>query len=108
MFPAANDPVATPSQFDEILNTANGPVSDLSPPASQDPPRPNGALAQESEAMDTGNGEHGKKENLKSDFAKSATSTHEPGGSWNNRKAKDEWQRAWNSLEDKNFSLSES
>lgn len=107
MFPTANDPVTTNSQFDSILNTASGPVSDLSPPASQDPPGRNGALAQDGEAMDIGNGERGRKGNLKSEFAKTAASTHEPGASWNNRKAKDEWQRAWNSLEDKTFSLSE-
>ena len=43
----------------------------------------------------------------KSDFAKSAELGHEPGSCWNNKKAKDEWQKAWNQMEDKNFSLSE-
>ncbi|KAL9632766.1 MAG: hypothetical protein Q9164_005114 [Protoblastenia rupestris] len=30
-----------------------------------------------------------------------------PGASWNSKKARDEWQRAWAGLEDKWFSLSE-
>lgn len=33
--------------------------------------------------------------------------TFVPGASWNNKKARDEWQRAWNQLEHKSFSLSE-
>ena len=33
--------------------------------------------------------------------------TFVPGASWNNKKARDEWQRAWSQLEHKTFSLSE-
>lgn len=43
----------------------------------------------------------------KSEFAKSAEMVHEPGSCWNNKKAREEWQKAWNQIEDKNFSLSE-
>ncbi len=43
----------------------------------------------------------------KSDFAKSAELVHEPGSCWNNKKAREEWHKAWNQIEDKNFSLSE-
>ena len=42
----------------------------------------------------------------KSDFAKSAEMA-EPGASWNNRKAREEYQRATMQIEDKNFNLSE-
>ena len=42
-----------------------------------------------------------------SDFAKSAAEVQrEPGAGWNNKKARDEYQRAMMQIEDKNFSLS--
>lgn len=42
-----------------------------------------------------------------SDFAKSAAEINrEPGWKWNNKKAKDEYQRAAQAIEDKSFSLS--
>ena len=63
---------------------------------------------------ETGNGDAGTLIGEKgewvpqSDFAKSAAeSRYEPGGSWNNKKARDEFQRAYMQIEDKNFSLSE-
>ena len=90
--------------------------SGLSPPQSQEP----------HDAMDTAEANHdangadqltdavqgtdqsnGNGWEPKSDFAKSAEMTHEPGSSWNNKKAREEWQKAWNQIEDKNFSLSE-
>ena len=42
-----------------------------------------------------------------SEFAKSAQAQFEPGASWNNKKARDEYQRAFMQIEDKGFSLSE-
>ena len=42
----------------------------------------------------------------KSDFAKSAEMA-EPGATWNNRKAREEYQRANMQIEDKDFNLSE-
>lgn len=90
--------------------------SGLSPPQSQE----------QHEAMDTAEANHdgngadqltdaarGKDQSNgngwepKSDFAKSAEINHEPGSCWNNKKAKEEWQKAWSQIEDKNFSLSE-
>ena len=42
-----------------------------------------------------------------SDFARSAAEIqHEPGSGWNNKKAREEYQRAAMLIEDKNFSLS--
>ena len=43
----------------------------------------------------------------RSEFAKSAEMAVEPGSCWNNKKAREECQKAWNQIEDKNFSLSE-
>ena len=43
----------------------------------------------------------------RSEFAKSAEMAVEPGSCWNNKKAREECQKAWNQIEDKGFSLSE-
>ena len=114
MFPSELD--APSSNLHDNLGSLVTQPSGLSPPPSQDLP----------EAMDTAEGSHemngadqlmdaaqgidqsnGNGWEPKSDFAKSAEMTHEPGSCWNNKKAREEWQKAWNQIEDKNFSLSE-
>ena len=119
----SDDEAMFPSELDGPTSTLHDNIgalgtqpSGLSPPPSQDLP----------DAMDTAEGSHemngadqlmdaaqgidqsnGNGWEPKSDFAKSAEMTHEPGSCWNNKKAREEWQKAWNQIEDKNFSLSE-
>ena len=119
MFPSELDPPG--SNLDQnlsplLVNPLLVQSSGLSPPQSQEI----------HDAMDTGEASHdvngvdqlteaaqgtdqsnGNGWEPKSDFAKSAEMVHEPGSCWNNKKAKEEWQKAWNQVEDKNFSLSE-
>lgn len=113
MFPSELEPPG--STLHSHLATLGNQSSALSPPQSQEP----------HEAMDTAEANHnmngadqlmdaaqgieqsnGNGWEPKSDFAKSAEMVHEPGSCWNNKKAKDEWQKAWNQIEDKSFSLS--
>lgn len=114
MFPSENEPPGS------NLHDNHAPVEDqpsgLSPPQSQEIP----------DVMDTAEASHGMNgaDQLmaaaqgteqstgncwepKSDFAKSAEMAHEPGSCWNNKRARDEYQKAWNQIEDKNFSLGE-
>ena len=113
MFPSELDP--TNSAFQENLAALERQPPGLSPPHSQELPdvmdtaegndrAMNGAdqLLDAARGIDQGNGWEPK-----SEFAKSAELVHEPGSCWNNKKAKEEWQKAWNQIEDKNFSLSE-
>ena len=44
----------------------------------------------------------------KGGFGKSAEDRFVPGASWNNKKAKDEYSRAWTIVEDRDFSLRKS
>ena len=99
-----------PAELDPPTNAPNGlkntfDQSAVTPPQSQD-------LA---EAMDTGAASTlytirsgGDAEWIpQSDFARSAAeASHEPGSGWNNKKARDEYQRAMMQIEDKTFSLS--
>ena len=84
--------------------------SALSPPPSQEFPDAshgvNGADQLVLAARGNGSGGHHGWE-PKSEFAKSAELGMEPGSCWKNKKARDEWQKAWNQIEDKGFSLSE-
>ena len=114
MFPSELDPPG--SNLDNDLPSLQAQPPGLSPPQSQDL----------HDAMDTGEASHdvngvdqlteaaheidqsnGNGWEPKSEFAKSAEMAHEPGSCWNNKKAREEWQKAWNQIEDKNFSLSE-
>ena len=96
MFPSAN--IDLESENPQGLQTSIGDLS--SPPASQGPARHDEAFE---EAMELGEDETLKK----TGFGGFGEDVFVPGSSWNNRKARDEWQRAWNVLEDKHFSLSE-
>ena len=110
MFPASNDAPALPNLHTPTSNQQA--AGELSPPYSQDQPDANS-----DEAMDLTGGEPAwdmsnqtmnptHSNGGRSEFAKSAEAQHLPGQSWDNPKARDEYQRQWNGLLDKNFSLS--
>lgn len=112
MFPAANDAPAVGNLDDQTRHMQA--VGELSPPYSQDQ-----GDADEDEAMDLTGGEpaldassqnmHAGSGNVsvtRSEFARSAEAKHEPGASWDNQKARDEYEKHWHGLLDKNFSLS--
>lgn len=113
MFPTDLDqPTLT---IHENLPTLETQPPGLSPPQSQEvfdsmdtegPHKLNGAdqLMEAAQAIDQSNGIIWE---LKSEFAKSAEMVHEPGSCWNNKKAREEYQKAFNQIEDKAFSLSE-
>ena len=114
MFPSA-ETEPTSSAFHDSLAAVEHQAPGLSPPHSQElhdamdtaegnGPELNGAdqLLDAAQNIDPSNGWEPK-----SEFAKSAEMMHEPGSCWNNKKAREEWQKAWNQIEDKNFSLSE-
>ena len=111
MFPAANEAPAPPNVHAPIADQQA--AGELSPPYSQDQPDAN-----DDEAMDLTGAEpawDASTQNIntasdgnagKSEFARSAEAQHQPGASWDNPKAREECQRQWNALLDKNFSLS--
>lgn len=116
MFPSELETPPPASTLQDNLHPPELPPSGLSPPQSQElhdamdtaeaPHDMNGAdqLMDAAQGIDQSNGNGWEP---KSDFAKSAEMAHEPGSFWNNKKARDEWQKASNQIEDKNFSLSE-
>lgn len=114
-----------PSTFDQPSSSTHGGVAlfenqptGLSPPHSQElhdamdtaeaSHEMNGAdqFMDAAQGIDQSNGNGGGWE-PKTEFAKSAEMAQEPGSCWNNRKAKEEWQKAWSQVEDKNFNLNE-
>ncbi|CAF9919232.1 MAG: hypothetical protein ALECFALPRED_001092 [Alectoria fallacina] len=114
MFPSEFEPPG--STLHDNLAPIESKPSDLTPPQSQElhdamdiadaSHDMNGA----DQLMDAAQGiDHssGNGWGPKSDFAKSAEMVHEPGSCWNNKKAREEWQKAWNQIEDKSFSLKE-
>ena len=118
MFPSEH--VAPSSTLlDNNLTPLETQPSGLSPPPSQDhlvdamdtadvqPVKMNGfeqLLDASVPSVDQNNGNGWEP---RSEFAKSAEMAVEPGSCWNNKKAREECQKAWNQIEDKNFSLSE-
>ena len=120
---SSDDEAMFPSEFEPPGSAPHGnpaPIDDsasgLSPPQSQEQHdvmdtaeashATNGA-DQLLDAAQSTNQSNGSAWEPKSEFAKSAETVHQPGSCWNNKKAKEEWQKAWNQIEDKNFSLSE-
>ena len=102
MFPAANAvfPAANAEMDLNVSKSAEvmGRGSLSSPPDSQQQSVPDlepGDLMEDTANEPTG-------------FGKSLDDRFVPGASWNNKKAKDEWQRSWAALEDKNFTLRKS
>lgn len=114
MFPSELEPPG--STLHDNLTPLETQHSGLSPPQSQElhdamdtaeaSHDRNGAdqLMDAAQGIDQSNGSGWEP---KSDFARSAEMVHEPGSCWNNKKAKDEWQKAWNQIEDRAFSLRE-
>ena len=92
MFPAAN--VDVNSAFPNDTQSLEGSLS--SPPSSQRQGQQNDSVMDHAEEFETG----------KTDFGRSVEDRFAPGASWKNKKANDEWNRAWASVEDKSFSLS--
>lgn len=114
MFPSENEPPGS------TLHDSHAPLETqspgLSPPQSQeihdamDTAEASHGVSSADQLMDAAQGTDQSTGNgwePKSDFAKSAEMAHEPGSCWNNKKARDEYQKAWNQIEDKNFSLRE-
>ena len=113
MFPAANDAPGA-SSLNQHATPYDQQTAELSPPYSQDLPEANGDEAMDitwselgpvwgaSQNTTDGNGR-------KSDFARSAetATAFQPGASWDNPKARDEWKRQWSGILDKKFSLGE-
>ncbi|KAL9130990.1 MAG: hypothetical protein Q9217_000979 [Psora testacea] len=93
MFPAAStDPTTERPADPNILS---------SPLASQEQQNGGG------DAMETAEGDDSGATYARVDHLENAQGQYMPGASWNNQKARDEWQRAWAMLEDKGFSLKE-
>lgn len=108
MFPAANDALSNLLATTSNQQTAG----ELSPPYSQDQPDANGDEAMDltggeptwdmpSQTTNAGNGLGGVSESYRMGEAQ-----YVPGQSWDNPKAREESQRQWSGLLDKNFSLS--
>lgn len=114
MFPTELDPPS--SNLPDSLAPGDTQAPGLSPPHSQElhdamdtaeaSHNMNGAdqLMEAAQSLDQS---HGNGWEPKSEFAKSAGMVHEPGSCWNNKKAREEWQKASNQIEDKIFSLRE-
>ena len=121
---SSEDEAMFPSEIDEATSSRYGHLapldnqaSGLSPPQSQELHDAmdiaegsgldmNGA-DQLMDAAQGANQSNGVGWEPKSEFAKSAELGQEPGSCWKGKKAREEWQKAWNQIEDKNFSLSE-
>jgi hypothetical protein len=73
-------------------------MAELSPPTSQDPPGLDG-LAEPQLPFTLSGLDDIKPKEMKMD---------EPGASWKNKKAQEDFQRAWSDVVDKDFSLSRS
>ena len=108
MFPAELDPPGS-TTVQNNLSTLPSQRPDVTPPQSQDL----GDLMDTGAAQGSASGseptQYGDNRIWvpESDFARSAADLpQEPGAGWNNRKARDEYQRAMAQIEDKNFSLS--
>ena len=113
MFPAANDNTTAPNT-QATLADQHPASGELSPPLSQDPPDLN-----EDEAMDLGDGNtawettnniqsykiDGNGDGATQDRTVNTGNSYKPGG-WDTPKAREEYQRHWHGLLDKNFSLS--
>lgn len=108
MFPSELDPPGSSSH--NVLS--NGGVAGSTPPQSQDL---NNDIMDTQDGGDTGIsvretgwGNAGSSSGM-SAFAQSAMSqeSNEPGACWNNKKVKEDYQRAIHQIEDKGFNLSE-
>ncbi len=111
-----NDSDAMFPSSDHQLQNGGGALrntSDLSPPLSQDVPSQNGPGTHSGvESMDTAAGQipgGGRTRDLmtvSNILSKGSEKSVEPGHAWKNRKAREEYSRALESVLDKNFNLS--
>lgn len=123
LFPTANDP--TDPQDQPRASTF---MSELSPPASQDPPNDPGWTDYQPDDMDVTESHGGPgsdvfqkhvdpadvfgssgqvQSSLKDDFEIRGDAEHAPGYAWTNKKAREEYQRALEQVVDRGFSLRE-
>lgn len=124
LFPTANDPTITLNQPPATTFT-----SELSPPTSQDPPDQNGyegyhddnmdleppQALRDTEAQEQGHqsdffgvgpsGSNIAQHAQADDYGRSGEEQQEPGYAWNSKKARDEYQKAMESVVDRNFNL---
>jgi len=111
MFPSANDPPTPQNLSASALAQLRS--SQISPPNSQDPFNVNGNLPQE-DLMDMSEHQLGEVSNaglvnVKGDLSneEQRDQEKEPGWSWKNKKAIDDYQRAMEQVLDKSFNLRE-
>ena len=108
MFPSATDP-PTPQNDPNLSHFS---ISELSPPTSQDPQGEDGRALQDdfmdlTQAQDPMNSSSAREPMITSSRSSRTLveAEEEPGYAWNNKKAREEYQRAEELLVDKNFSL---
>ena len=108
MFPTADNPITGQT----LASSRPADTAELSPPLSQDGPIQNDHILQLDEAMDTGVGpvqsSNSVTNSLQFGAAAAQDAEHKriPGSAWNNRKARDEYARAMDSVVDRTFNLS--
>lgn len=109
MFPAEHEPPGSSSQQQNSVhpNAPHGYPSSFPEAAASTPPQ----SQDNDQAMDMETGNDRVSENGPAHGSgtgqKSADLENEPGASWNNKKALEEYKRALTQIEDKHFSLSE-
>jgi len=105
LFPSTNDPATPTPDLGHI-----GQAAELSPPTSQDPPMPGDGNV----AMDMG-GEEAMMNNITGEEERAINGIkglrtkdderEAPGGTWKTKRAQEEYQRAMESVVDKDFNL---
>lgn len=113
MFPTANDPPAPPgAPTTQTLYAEQRAVYDraeLSPPHSQDRFQANGDDTMDlTDGFEATAGRSARVQDETAQYAISTEDSQRPGASWDNPKAKEEYARAYNQVQDKKFSLSRS
>lgn len=112
MFPAELDPPASVAH--DQVNSIDEQSSSFTPPQSQDVGEAMDTSAAQANHSAPESWSNMSRQNLgeeawvpQSEFARSAADAQfEPGAGWNNKKAREEYQRAMAVIEDKSFSLS--
>lgn len=107
MFPTANDP-PTPTLTQQNLHDFN---TELSPPTSQEVPSSADKGTRQTDAMDYSVGQRNGADGAKDapsptrDAARRMDQRNEPGASWNNLRAQEEYARAMENVVDQGFNL---
>lgn len=117
LFPSANDPLrAQIAQAALAHDPINRGIPELSPPTSQDPSNPIASGSQDNligEMMDytptspshDAVVESGSRQMARASPGRGSEAEHEPGSTWNNKKAKDEYHKAAEVVWDQDFNL---